>query len=304
MSDKTIIITGCTAGLGIETARALHRTGAKLFLTVRDKGKGEAVIRDIAKTYKGKHAIGLLFMDLSSLSSVRLAAADFLSRSEKLNILIENAGVMFPAEFKTVDGFETHMGTNHFGHFLFFQLLKPTLLASSTPSFRSRVVTVSSSGHRISPIRFHDMDFAKEGYQKWLAYGQSKTANIYLANSIERRYGAQGLHAHAVHPGAIFTTELTRKTTEEDVAQIGSLGDFAKVEKSVAQGAATQVWAAISSSLVGKGGVYLSDIGEARLAVEDEMVGGPGHALHAYDEEAEEELWKISMEAVGLSEVD
>ncbi len=159
-----MIVTGCTAGIGIETARAIHATGTKLSLTVRNKEKGEAVIQDIIKTSQGKGSIELILMDLSNLSSVRSAAADFPSKRDKLNVLIENAGVFLCAESKTADGFEMQMGTNHFGHFLFFQLLKPTLLNSSTSSFQSRVFSVSSSGHRISPIRFHDMDFAKEGY--------------------------------------------------------------------------------------------------------------------------------------------
>ena len=263
-------------------------------MTVRNKEKGEAVIQDIIKTSQGKGFIELILPDISNLSSVRSAAAGFLSRSDKLNVLIENADVMVCAEYKTADGFEMRMGTNHFGHFLFFQLLKPTLLKSSTSSFQSRVVIVSSSGHRISPIRLYDVDFAKEGYQRSTAYGQAKTANIYLANSIERHYGARGLHGHALYPGAVFETELTRHATEEDVAQMGGMEPFKKVARSAAQGAATQVWAAVSTNLEGKGGVYLADVGVAKPAAEKELVGGPGYAPHAYDEEAEEKLWKLS----------
>jgi NAD(P)-dependent dehydrogenase (short-subunit alcohol dehydrogenase family) len=300
LSDKVIIITGCTAGLGIETARALHATGAQLFLTVRNKEKGEAVVQDILKTSQGKRSIELLLMDLSNLSSVKSAAADFLSRSDKLNVLINNAGVSLSPKTITADDFELAMGTNHFGHFLLFQLLKPTLLKSSTSSFQSRVVNVSSSGHRVSPIRFHDMDFSKEGYNKWAAYGQSKTANIYMANSIERHYGAKGIHGFSLHPGAIFGTEQLRHATEDDLAAMGGEEALRNVEKSLAQGAATSVWAAVATKLEGKGGVYLSDVGEAQPAAETELVGGPGYGPHAYDEEAEEKLWKLSYEAVCL----
>jgi NAD(P)-dependent dehydrogenase (short-subunit alcohol dehydrogenase family) len=300
LNDKVLIITGCTAGLGIETARSLHATGAKLFLTVRNKEKGEAVIQDIIKTSQGKGSIELILMDLSDLSSVKSAAADFLSRSDKLNVLINNAGVWLTPETITADGFELVMGTNHFGHFLFFQLLKPTLLKSSTPAFQSRVVNVASSAHRLSPIRFHDMDFTKEGYNKWAAYGQSKTANIYMANSIERHYGAKGLHGFSLHPGAIPGTEGMRHATEEDYAALGEIEAFGNVEKSLAQGAATSVWAAVATYLEGKGGVYLSDVGEAKPATETELVEGPGYGPHAYDEEAEEKLWKLSYKAVGL----
>lgn len=301
LSDKVMIVTGCTAGLGIETARALNATGAKLFLTVRNQEKGEAVIQDIMNTSQGKGSIELLLMDLSSLSSVRCAAADFLSRSDKLNVIINNAGVSMCPESKTEDGFERQWATNHLGHFLFFQLLKSTLLKSSTASFQSRVVNVSSSGHRYSPIRFHDINFAKEGYHAGLAYAQSKTANIYMANSIERHYGAKGLHGHAIHPGTIFGTEGLRYATEEDIAAMGGKGPLRKVEKSVAQGAATQVWAAVSKYLEGKGGIYLSDVGEAKPADEMELVGGPGYGPHAYDEDAAEKLWKLNYEDVGLS---
>jgi NAD(P)-dependent dehydrogenase (short-subunit alcohol dehydrogenase family) len=300
LSDKVMIITGCSAGLGIETARSLHATGAKLFLTVRNKEKGEAVIRDILKTSQGKGSIELIFMDLSNLSSVRSGAADFLSRSDKLNVLINNAGVVLTAETMTSDGFEMAMGTNHFGHFLFFQLLKPTLLKSSTPVFQSRVVNVASSGHRISPIRFHDMDFTKEGHNRWAAYGQSKTANIYMANSIERHYGMQGLHGFSLHPGTILGTEGLRHASEEDYAALGGTEGLKNIEKSVTQGAATSVWAAVATKLEGKGGIYLSDVGVAKPAPETELVGGPGYGPHAYDEEAEEKLWKLSYEAVGL----
>jgi NAD(P)-dependent dehydrogenase (short-subunit alcohol dehydrogenase family) len=300
LSDKVMIITGCTAGLGIETARSLHATGAKLFLTVRSKEKGEAVIQEILKTSPGNAPIELLLMDLSSLSSVKAAAADFLSRSDKLNVLINNAGVCLTPQTITGDGFELVMQTNHFAHFLFFQLLKPTLLKSSTPTFQSRVVNVASSGHRLSRIRFDDMDFAKEGYQKWIAYGQSKTANIYMANSIERHYGSQGLHAFSLHPGAIFGTDMMRYATEEDYAALGGAEGLSSEEKSLPQGAATSVWAAVGTYLEGKGGFYLSDVGVARPAAETERVGGPGFGPHAYDEEAEERLWKLSYEAVGL----
>jgi NAD(P)-dependent dehydrogenase (short-subunit alcohol dehydrogenase family) len=300
LSDKVMIITGCTAGLGIETARALHATGAKLFLTVRNMEKGEAVVQDILKTSQGKGIIELILMDLSNLSSVKSAAAGFLSRSDKLNLLINNAGLSLLPETKTADGFEMVMGTNHFGHFLFFQLLKSTLLKSSTSSFQSRVVNISSSGHRISPIRFHDMDFTKEGYNRWAAYAQSKTADIYMANTIERHYGAKGLHGFSLHPGTIFSTEQLRHATEEDYAVLGGSEAFWNVEKTVAQGAATSVWAAVATHLEGKGSVYLSDVGEAKPATETELVGGPGYGPHAYDEEAEEKLWDLSYIAVGL----
>lgn len=301
-TDKVIIITGCTAGIGIETARALHATGAKLYLTVRNKEKGEKVIADILSSSKSSSPIELIHMDLSSLESVRAAAKDFLTRSKQLNILINNAGVMATPQGQTTDGFETQLGTNHFGHFLFFQLLKPTLLASSSPSFASRVVNVASSGHQIGGIRFDDLNFEKEGeYSPFGAYGQSKTANVYMAHSIERHYGSQGLHGLSLHPGVIFDTELARHM---DLSSMDSktIESWKKIAKSSPQGAATSVWAATAAHWEGKGGRYLADCGEAGPMSEGEASGGPGYAPHAYDEEAEERFWKLSFEKVGLKE--
>ncbi|GAB7355159.1 hypothetical protein MBLNU459_g5728t1 [Dothideomycetes sp. NU459] len=297
-SDKVILITGSSAGIGVETAKALHATGAKLFLAVRDIKKGEKVLKDIL----GNGTVELLELDLASLDSVRAAAKDFLSRSKQLNVLINNAGIMACPEGRTVDGFETQIGTNHFGHFLLFQLLKPTLLASSSAGFNSRVVNVSSAGHQISDIRFHDINFEDGDYNNWAAYGQSKTANVWMANAIDRHYGSRGLHAVSLHPGVIFDTELTRHLQPSDFDRLGGLDAYDKVKKTTPQGAATTVWAATTPYLEGKGGVYLADVGEAPPKGSHDGPGGPGYAPHAYNEEGEEKLWKLSYEKLGLKE--
>jgi len=135
---------------------------------------------------------------------VRSFAAAFLALSQTLHILISNAGVMACLEGRTADGFETQFGTNHLVHFLLTQLLLPTLQASSTPAFYSRVIVLASSGHRHGGINFHNLNFEGE-YNPWVAYGQSKTANIYTASEVERRYGSKGVHAWSVHPGMIMT---------------------------------------------------------------------------------------------------
>lgn len=297
-SDKVILITGCSSGLGVETARALHATGATLFLTVRDEAKGKSVVADIMKSSTDQGAIQLLTMDLADFSSIRSAAADFLTRAKQLNILIANAGVVACVQGKTTDGFETHIGTNHFGHFLLFQLLKQALLDGSSPTFQSRVIVVSSSGHRASPLKFDDLHFDYRPYDKWLAYGQSKTANVHFASSIEHHFGSRGVHAWALHPGVIFDTEALRYASEEDIKAMG--GDsFGAVMKTQAQGAATQVWAAISPELEGRGGKYLSDVGEAEKAPADEIIGGPGYGRHAFDDDSRDKLWALSSHAVG-----
>lgn len=202
---------------------------------------------------------------------------------------------------KTVDGFEMQFGTNHLGHFLLFQLVKLALLSSSTPSFPSRVVNLSSSGHRASGIHFDDINLEAPGtYHPWVAYGQSKTANIYMANSIERHYGSRGLHGLSLHPGGIWTP-LQRHV---DDATMGSWkGDetVGKTMKSTEQGAATTVLAAIGKEFEGVGGKFLEDSGEWGPVPNGEYgVLDHGHEKHAFDEEKEEMLWTESFKMVGL----
>ncbi len=210
--------------------------------------------------------------------------------------------VMATPEGKTKDGFETQFGTNHVAHFYLFQLLKSTLLASSTPSFPSRVVSVSSFAHRNSRIRFDDYNFQKEPYNEWLSYGQAKTANIYFANEIERRYGSRGLHATSNHPGGI------KSGLQEHLDGMDEQMEIPKVKaymKNTEQGAATSVYAALSKEWKDKGGKYLSDCVEqaAFQHPEDPMfVGDDGYAEWAYDEEAAKRLWKDSLKMVGVED--
>ena len=188
------------------------------------------------------------------------------------------------------------------GHFYLFQLLKPTLLASSTPDFPSRVVSVSSFGHRAGPVRFDDYNFEKEAYDPWKSYGQAKTANIYFANEIERRYGSKGLHATSLHPGGIATG------LQVHVGMENIKSDDPKVDnymKDTAQGASTSVYAALSEEWKNKGGKYLSDCVEQAAFQHPEnpmFVGDDGYEKWAYDEEAEKRLWKDSLKMVGLED--
>jgi NAD(P)-dependent dehydrogenase (short-subunit alcohol dehydrogenase family) len=299
LQDKVILITGTSAGLGLETARALHLTGAKLYLTFRNQAKGEAMVNELMASNPYGQRPSLIKMELSSLDSVRKGAKQFLEQSKRLDILITNAGIMGVPKGRTVDGFEMQLGTNHFGHFLFFQLLKPVLLASGSPGSPSRVITLSSAAHKASGMNFDDLDFAKQGYNPMMAYAQSKTANLYMANSIDRHYGSQNLRGLSVHPGLIVTTELARHMSDEEKQFFVQM---AHIARSSEQGAATTVWAALSPVFNDHGGVYLADVGESGPAVEGEVLVGPGYVPHAYDEEAEEKLWKLSYEAVGLKD--
>lgn len=207
---------------------------------------------------------------------------------------------MATPEGKTADGFETQFGTNHLAHFLLFQLLRPLLLSSASASFPSRVINVSSSGHRTSPPLYTDYNFAKTPYNKWLAYGQSKTANIHMANHIDRLYGAQNLHAYSLMPGGI-ETGLQVHNLDMMKAYSGNQ-EVMNYMKSPAQGAATSVWAALAKEWASRGGVYLEDCQESWPVKEG---GGPtatGYATWAFDEEGEERLWRDSLGMVGLKE--
>lgn len=288
LTGKVAVITGTSSGIGVETARALALTGATLFLTARNLGKARSALSDVVDSEN----VHLVEMDLESFDSVRAAAAAILSKTDKISILVNNAGVMAVPELEfTRDGHEMQFGTNHLAHFLFFQLLKPALLAASTPDFQSRVVCVSSSAHRASGI--HDSDnynFQKGGYEPFASYGQSKTANIYMANELERRYGDRGLHATSLHPGGIWT-DLSRHLSAETVA--GFSKALEKVIKSPPQGAATSVWAAIGKQWEGTGGKYLLD---CRVAGDEDCVP------HTYKPEDEIRLWRDSLKLVGVEE--
>ena len=304
LTDKVIFVTGANQGLGLETVRALHATGATIYLGVRDPEKGQNAIDDILSSSKtSAKTLHLIEMSLDSLDSIRAAATAFLARSSKLNILILNAGVMAAPEGRTKDGFETQLGICHVGHFLLFQLLQPRLLESSTPGFNSRVVSLTSNGHRFSEIRFDDINFDEVGsYNSWFSYGQAKTANIYLANEIERRYGAQGIHALSVHPGSIGGTGLARYVDPEMVKQMVADKEKLRYMKSPGQGAATTTYAAISREWEGRGGRYLADCIEQGPAKPETPplvdVLDPGYAPWAYDVEKAKKLWDISCDLV------
>jgi NAD(P)-dependent dehydrogenase (short-subunit alcohol dehydrogenase family) len=204
-------------------------------------------------------------------------------------------------EGRTKDGFETQFGTNYLAHFFLFQLLKPTLLASSSPSFHSRVISLSSSAHRMSPVHLNDLDLRKVGYDPWIAYGQSKTASIHMSTEIERRYRSRGLHGTAVHPGSIATS--LQRYLRSDFLKSWSTPELERKMKSPEQGAATTVWAAIGGEWEGKGGKYLEDCSVSEPVSDDEYSGrDPGYVPHAYDEDVAIKLWSLSLRLVGLND--
>ncbi|KAK0372356.1 short-chain dehydrogenase [Colletotrichum limetticola] len=304
LSGKTALVTGANRGIGLETARALHAAGATVYLGVRDLKCGEEAVKDIIATSPTDIGapIQLLELSLDSLASVRNAAQTFLAKNNnKINILVLNAGVMACPKGSTIDGFETHLATNHLGHFLLFRLLQPALLASSSPSFNSRVVSVTSSLHRLGPIDFNDFNYDNLPYHKLKAYARSKTANIYLANEIERRIGDKGLHAISVHPGSVLT--MISRHMEDDPLKMPE-GDWEEIRylRNAAQGAATSVLAAVGAEWEGRGGCYLADCVEQGLAVDPSSQTDMGYASWAFDEQGANILWEESCRMIGLED--
>ena len=310
LTDKVILITGASSGIGVETARSLYTTGAHLFLPVRDQAKGEKVKRDIEASSSSAAGSGgritLLSLDLQSLDSVRQCAADFLSRSSQLNVLICNAAVLTVARTTTKDGLEAQFGVGHIAHFLLFQLLKPALLASATASFHSRVVCLSSRSHLRSPILFDDLHLTKQPWSMWTAYAMTKTANVHMASEIERRYRGYGdrrLHAASVQPGGSFESGLLREMGEEERQQLKSA--LAGKWKTPQQCAATTVWAAVSREWEEQGGhgKYCEAL-QVAVPTEEESgaEGRGGYAVHTYDAEAAKRLWEVSLQVVGMKD--
>lgn len=292
LSGQRALVTGATAGLGVETARALASHGAAVTLTARDMSRGEEVVREI-QAATGNTSVDVMPLELGSLASIRRFTDAYLKRHDSLNLLINNAGVMACPEGRTEDGFEMQFGTNHLGHFLMTIRLLPALLKGAP----SRVVVLSSRAHHMAPVDFDDLDFTRRGYNKWAAYGQSKTANVLFAVGLDNRFGKRGVHAYAVHPGVI-ETELSRHMNDEDremiSARAAQIGNWRL--KTAAAGAATSVYAATAPELEGQGGIYLEDCGVAGI---DDESAERGVRSYALDQRAADRLWSVSEELVG-----
>ena len=290
LSGKVALIAGGSSGLGQETARVLAERGAHVILTARDMPKAAAVAAGIRASTGNEH-VEVEELELGSLRDIHAFAQRFLAHHPALHIMVNNAGVMACPQAKTADGFELQFGSNHLGHFLMTCLLGPALLRA-TPS---RVVSVSSRGHHMSPVVFDDIQFERRPYDKWLAYGQAKTSNVLFAVGLERRLGARGVHAIALHPGAIMT-ELSRHLQAEDFQFLQNRTRGTNF-KSVEAGAATSVFAATAPELEGRGGLYLEDCHIA--AVNDAPDARDGVASYALDPGNAERLWQVSENLVG-----
>jgi NAD(P)-dependent dehydrogenase (short-subunit alcohol dehydrogenase family) len=279
LAGRSAIVTGASSGIGFETARALARTGAEITLAVRDIAAGERAAEAIAGSI-GNSALRVARLDIADMESV----AKFINSWEgPLHILVNNAGVMACPETRTRSGWEMQFATNHLGHFALAVGLHGALAATGD----ARIISVSSSGHQISPVIFDDLHFDFRPYDPWLAYGQSKTANVLFAVEATRRWSADGITANALMPGAVYTN-LQRHTGGK-----GSGRTPAEWFKSVEQGAATSVLLAVSPLLDGIGGRYFVDCNEAETV--DRRTGTLGGvACYALDPMNAERLWDVS----------
>lgn len=291
LNGKTAIVTGGYSGIGLETVRALASKGAKVIVPVRSEAKARETLADVAGDIKTAP------MDLADLASVRTFAAAISKEIQHLDLLINNAGVMACAEARVGPGWESQFGICHMGHFALTKVLFPLL--ENTPD--ARVISLSSTAHKICDIHWDDIQFDRTDYDKWQAYGQAKTANALFANGLSRRLSGSGGLAFSVHPGGIFTP-LQRHLPKEEMIALGWLGEdgepseLAKAGfKTPEQGASTTLWAATSANLQGKPGVYCEDADIAAMTDPDSPTARYyGVDPHACDDEAAERLWDIS----------
>lgn len=291
LNGKIAIVTGGYSGIGLETTRALAAKGVKVIVPVRSEQKAKDNLKEIAGD------VDTAVLDLSDLASINTFVDNMLEALPKLDMLINNAGIMATPKTHIGPGWESQFGVNHMGHFALTKGLLPLLENSQG----ARVVSLTSTGHKISPMRWDDIHFETGDYDKWVAYGQSKTANALFANALSRRLKNTGGLAFSVHPGGIFTPLQRHLPKEEMVAlgwinEDGSPSELAKQGfKTPEQGCSTTLWAATSNLLDNKAGVYCEDCNIAAPTDPENAMGRyVGVDPHACDDEAAERLWDIS----------
>ncbi|OJZ73938.1 short-chain dehydrogenase [Mycobacterium paraffinicum] len=288
LSGKTCVITGASSGLGREAARALTAAGAHVILAARSPAGLAEADRWVAAEVPGAQT-STVALDLTDLASVRTAADAIRDIAPAIDVLMNNAGVMFTPFGRTRDGFETQIGTNHFGHFELTRLLIPNLATAGA----ARIVTLSSGGHVMGDVDFDDPNWERREYDKFVAYGASKTANILHALEADRRLRGLGIRAYAVHPGTVATS-LARHMSRADFSALRTMAAGGTARRGDATdgfldfttpeyGAATQVWAAVSPELADKGALYLEDCG-----ISDAV------APYAHDEARAADWWILS----------
>ncbi|WP_181776268.1 SDR family NAD(P)-dependent oxidoreductase [Amycolatopsis pittospori] len=292
LSGRLAVVTGGYSGLGLETTRALAKAGAQVIVPARRSSDAETALAGISGTEVGE-------LDLADLASVEAFAGRFLETGRSIDLLIANAGIMAAPERRVGPGWESQFAINHLGHFALVNRLWPALTADGG----ARVVAVASSGHHSSPMRWDDVHFER-GYDRWLAYGQAKTAKVLFAVHLDKLGAEHGVRAFSLHPGAILTP-LQRHLRHDEMVGFGWIDEHGNAAdpafKSPEQGAATQVWAATSPRLDGLGGLYCEDCDVAEIAFEE----GPwaGVRPHAIDADEAARLWELSAGLTGVTAV-
>ena len=305
LQGRRILVTGVSAGLGVETARSLAAHGAQVVGAARDLAKAETATAQVRKDAQANGgSFELVALDLADLKSVRACADGLLSKGEPFDVVIANAGVMATPLGHTADGFETQFGTNHLGHFVFVNRIASLIRRGG------RLINLSSSGHRFSNVDLEDPNFERTPYEPFVAYGRSKTANILFAVAFDQRHRERGVRAAAVHPGGI-QTELARHMDPSQIeAMIKQLSEQAAAErngtfqlKTIPQGAATSVWAGVVASAEQIGGKYCENCHVSDVVPDDVTIGllNEGVRRYALDPKNVVALWKKSEELVGES---
>jgi NAD(P)-dependent dehydrogenase (short-subunit alcohol dehydrogenase family) len=288
LTGKRALVTGGYSGLGLETTKALAKAGAEVVVPAR---RPEVA----AEALSGISGVEVDTLDLADLESVRSFSDRFLASGRSLDLVIDNAAVMACPETRVGPGWEAQFATNHLGHFALVNQLWPAIAAAGG----GRVVSVSSTGHRRSDIRWDDLQF-EQGYEKWAAYGQAKTANVLFAVQLDALGKDSGIRAFALHPGGIITP-LQRHLPREEMVAAGWIdektGAVNELFKTPEQGAATQVWAATSPQLDGLGGVFCEDCDIAEVSDGD----APGVRPYAVDPDSAARLWTVSAELTGVN---
>lgn len=290
LRGKTAVITGATSGLGLESARALASAGARIVIAARDPEKISQSISHL-RTQVADADLHSVVVNLADLTSVARAAEQIAQNFDNIDLLMNNAGIMAIPEKRSVDGIEMQFAANYVGHFLLTVSLLPQLRAGNG----ARIVNLSSGGHKVAPVFFDDYNFEKQGYDKWRAYGQAKTAMCLFGVALTKRYIESNITANAINPGPVLTS-LGRHFTREDIKEMVKGSDMAKgkmVYQTPASGAATQVWAATTPSLEGRGGLYLE---KCRIAetLQESHGQEDGVMSYALDPVAADKLWDLS----------
>ncbi|MBB6191724.1 NAD(P)-dependent dehydrogenase (short-subunit alcohol dehydrogenase family) [Sphingobium wenxiniae] len=288
LSGKVVVITGATAGLGEESARVMAGAGAHVVITGRSQEKLAAVVERL-RANSPDARVDTVMLELAEPESVRAAARRILEIAPRIDILINNAGVMAPPLERNSLGWESQFAGNHMGHFILTGILLPAIVAAAP----SRIVNLSSSGHQIAPVNFDDPHFEHQDYDAFIAYGQSKSANILFTVALADKLKDRGVTVNAVMPGVV-KTPLFRH-----IGGTGTIGSSGMFVKEIPQGAATQVWAAVSPDLEGVTGRYLEDCGFAPVNDDPASVATFGYRSAAMDKAAAARLWSLSEELAG-----